>query len=333
MRNRKGSFEVSMLVSGIMATVVIVVTLFFVEKVIYASGDLASREVCRQSVQKHAALHIKTFNPPSSTINCPPTYLEFGKDKFLYEYRGQQSNKKLPRDEKKREEAIKKAIADEIYLCLNQFGEGKLDLFGGPKKYCAVCSVIRFEDESQEVKGFYDYLIENTVPNEALSKEGVTYLDYIQGYSKTGQINREELDRYVKPGEGDIDTSKPYAAVFVYAKSEPFVDNSVEWVKKFAGSKSGGAVIAGGAIVGAGAIISFTGIGLPAGAAMIVTGATGLAKLFLFNEFTIYAAIAETYATLEPVRDWAAFTVFGPYEENTLKDLGCEELPLSDKNK
>ncbi len=328
----KGAIETSLLMSGIVATVVLIIGFVFVKQIAYATEDLSSREICRQSVQRHADLHIKGFSPPSSTINCPPVYMDFTKDKIKYEYRGSKRSKKLPNDEEKKDLAIKKAMADEIYFCWSQFLEGKRDLFGGPKKYCNVCSVIRFDDKNMEVKGFYDYLMKNTVPNEALAKEGVTYFDYMQGYSKKGNYDQAALAQYKAALEGtELDTNNPYAIVFIYVKSEPFWDNAMQALGNFWDSNNGKVAIIGGAVllVG-GAVVGLTGVGLPVGGALVTAG------VFVIRTVTIDSGIeaaGEAYAKAEPVRDWAAFTVFGPYDENMLKGLGCEELAASDKNK
>ncbi|MBI2574394.1 hypothetical protein HYV82_00745 [Candidatus Woesearchaeota archaeon] len=325
MKARKGAIETSLLMSSIVAVVVLIIGFMVVKQTAYAAEELSSREICRQSVERHADLHIKGFSPPSSTINCPPVYIDFAQDKINYEYRDSKRSNKLPKDEGKKDIAVKKAMADEIYYCWSQFLEGKRDLFGGPKKYCSVCSVIRFGDKSMEVKGFYDYLMKNTVPNEALAKEGVTYFDYMQGYSKKGNYDQAALAQYKTALEGtEMDTSNPYAVVFIYVKSEPFWDNAMQFLGNFWDSNSGKVAVIGGAVllVG-GAVVSMTGIGLPVGGALVTAG------VFVIKTVTIdqgLEAAGEAYVKQTPVRDWAAFTVFGPYDENMLKGLGCEEL-------
>ena len=326
---KKGAVEISLLMAGIVATIVLFLGLIFVKQIINSEGEFASREICRQSVQRHADLHIKSYNPPSSTINCPPVYIDFAKDKINYEYRDTKKSVKLPKDGKNKETAIKKAMADEIYFCWNQFLEGKRDLFGGPKKYCNICSVMRFEDKNTDVKGFYDYILKTTVPNEAMAKEGVTYFDYMQGYSKKAGYDQALLAQYKTTLEGtEIDPNNAYAVIFVYAKSEPLIDNSMEFLNKYWETNGAKVAVVGGVVlIAGGVILGMTGVGAPGGGVLIAIG-IGIARQVIMQG-TIDAGVdaaAEAYLKMKPVRDWTAFTVFGPYDETLLKGLGCEEL-------
>ncbi|MBI2133343.1 hypothetical protein HYU11_01535 [Candidatus Woesearchaeota archaeon] len=311
-------------VSAIMSLILLAITIFALLSYtgLITSGIESgfSREPCKQSVIRHSNLHIKSYNPPDEIINCPPTYLEFEKTKYSIEYRGKTRSIKLG-------DHAEKPIADEIYNCWNQFGEGKLDLFGGPKKYCSVCSIITFK-EDMEINGyqFLDYLRKNTVPNKELAKEGITYLDYMRG--KKGGIkpeidtkNREELKQTT------FDPDSAYAVVFVYAKSEPMLENMMEFIGKYWESNSGKISVIGGAVMLAGGFaVGVTGVGLPAGAALVVAGGAAIIRGITLE--TAMDASIEAYSKKNIIRDWTAFTIFGKYDENLLKDLGCEELPV-----
>ncbi|MBI4439180.1 hypothetical protein HY640_04570 [Candidatus Woesearchaeota archaeon] len=295
----------------------------------YRQGeDILSRQLCKESVIQHAKLHIKSFNPPAEQIKCPTAYLEIRDDKITYEYRGKKKDIGVSAGKNGKEQGIKKAMADEIYNCWEQFGEGKLDLFGGAKKYCNICSVISFKDKDTQVTGFYDYLMKNTVPEPALAKEGVTYLDYMQGYTKKGRYDEKDLAENRKAiEEMKMDTKSDYSVIFVYAKSEPFIDNTIAFLQKFWESDSGKTAVIGAALIAGGIAISLTGVGLPAGAAMIASAG----GKFLIDWVIVPKGITgafEAYSNKEQIKEWTAAVVFGRYDTGTLKNLGCEEIPL-----
>ncbi len=330
---KKGITPITMISSLVIA----IVTLLFLFKItqtqVEAMDNAFLREACKQSVQRQSELHIKTYNPPSEMINCPTSYLDFTRDKINYEYGDRKKSTKLKGSDEDRKETMKKAMADEIYYCWNQFGEGKLDLFGGPKKYCSVCSVLTFKDQGTELNGyeFYSYLMKTYVPDKELAREGITYFDYMQGYQKKGAFdpnillkNKQELE------QTKMETNSAYAVVFVYAKSEPMIDNALEIIGKFWESNSGKVAVIGAALLFVGgAVVSLTGIGAPAGVAMMVT-----AGAMVVRSVTMDAAIegaTEAYVKRDVIRDWTSFTMFGKYDENILKDLGCEELAAGNK--
>lgn len=332
-RNKKG-ISTEVLVGLVLTIVTTAVLLGLVEMQGKSVEDVTSREICRQSVQKHADLHIRTFNPPSDMINCPAAYIEISKDKAMYEYRNRKSIINLKGTEKEKKQQVQRIMADEIYNCWNQFGEGKKDLFGGPKKYCSVCSVFQFNDDL-ELNGyeFYTFLMQNKVPNRKLAENGITYFDYMQGRTKKGTADPSTLQKYRTELEKTLmDGKSPYAVVFVYAKSEPMIDNTMEFLNKFWESSGGKVAVIGGAIVFAGGIaLSLTGIGAPAGISLAVIGASALRAVSTFD-IQIIEGVAEAELKRDVIRDWTAFTVFGKYDEGTLKELGCEELPIN-KNK
>ncbi len=323
---------------GLIAFIIAIIAILLILKLVTIEKQgiesFSSREICKQSVQRNAELHIRSYNPPSTMINCPTAYLDFQKDKISYEYRSQKQTIGLKGSDDQKKEQTERIIADEIYNCYNQFGEGKLDLFGGPKKYCSVCSTLKFSDKDFKLNGyeFYGFLMKNTVPNKELAKEGVTYFDYMQGRTKRGNMdpnllaqNRQELE------QTSFDPESSYAVIFVYTKSEPLYDNTMEFIGKFWESNSGKVAVIGGAVllVG-GVVVGLTGIGAPAGAAMIVAGGTAIVRTVTID--SAVTASVEAYSKKDTIKDWTAFTLLGKYDEEMLKGLGCEELS-SDKYK
>lgn len=330
MKSKKSSLAIRFLIAAIMAIIVLMAVLSLIRTEGAAFSHLIPRTACKESIELNAALHIKTFDPPSR-ISCPTNYVEFGGGKVRYQYGELDESFDLPASQKERDDAIKRSMADEIYQCWNQFGEGRKDLFGGPKKYCNVCSVFRFGDQDTEIKGFYSYLMSHPVPDEELAGKGVTYFDYIQAYSKKGNYDSNVLLQNRKLiDETPLDLSKNYAVVFVYVKSDQFWENNMEVLKRYWDSDGGKVAVIGGSIVlVGGAAISLAGVGTTAvGGALL--SALGVLKVTALTE-GIFAAV-NAYGGADVKKDWSAFTIFGVYDEDMLKGLGCQEIPSSDKN-
>ena len=330
MKSKKSSLAFKFLIAAIMAFFVMVAILNLVRIEGSAFSHLIPRTACKESVELNSALHIKTFDPPSR-IKCPTDYVEFGKDNVRYQYGGLDERFDLPASQNERENAVKRAMADEIYQCWNQFGEGRKDLFGGPKKYCSVCSVFHFDGKDSEIRGFYSYLMSNTVPDDELARKGITYFDYMQGYSKKGIYDKDVISQNRKLlDETPMDTSKSYAVVFVYVKSDQFWENTMEVLKKFWDSDGGKVAVIGGsiALVG-GSVIALAGVGTTAVGGVLLS-ALGIVQTTALTE-GIFSAIS-AYSGADVKKDWSAFTIFGVYDENMLKGLGCEDIPTSDKN-
>ncbi len=289
---------------------------------------LQLRNNCKTSVELHASFQTNSFKTDPSIIQCPTSFVNITSNKIGYIYGETYNDETLPGSEQLKERRIKELISDEIYYCWNQFGEGKKDLFGGPKKYCKICSLIQFEDNDIEVKGLYDFMMKTTVPDETLAKNGVTYFDYVNGYTKKGKYDTSTVNRqYLEQLE--IDSKSPYAVVFVYAKSEPFVDNAVEHISKFFESAGGKTAIAAGVVALAGGIaLSATGIGTPVGVVVVLAATATIARSVAFDG--AIEGVIETQVKANRIKDWASFVVFGKYDESMLKGLGCEELPISD---
>ncbi len=325
----RASLAVDQLMKGVLVVISAVILITLALAIFRGGEDIADRYVCRESVKVHSALQLKTYNPSSEIIDCPSVYRQFDAKSYTVSYRDRQRTFGLPDDADKRQASIKRQMAEEIYQCWNQFGEGKLDLFGGPKTYCSVCAVFQFRSDRQ-IDGFYGYLMKNNVPNSELANNGVTYFDYMMGRNKGGFVDNPAIAAQRESLEASsLDASSPYAVVFVYAKSEPFVRNAEEFLAKFYESGGGKVAIAGGVVlIVGGAIVAF--IVPPGGGAMVAAGAAIIFKVVTVA--TIGAGIegaAEAYVQGQPVKDWMAFTVFGRYDESLLRRFGCEEL--SDK--
>lgn len=114
----------------------------------------------------------------------------------------------------KGESQVKKEIADAMYNCWFQLGEGSVDFIG--KKFrressCVICSRIIFDEAVREevktIDDFRKYLADTKAPN------GQSYLQYI---SNNPKVKVEGTDQI-------IDLSKEYAVVYSIYTGEYFL--------------------------------------------------------------------------------------------------------------
>jgi len=253
-------------------------------------GDVAAKfrsndekMACKTSVLEHAAAHLKIIDL-SSDVKCPTRDISVDGD----------------------EEKMKSQLATAMYDCWDQFGEGKLDIFGPDGIYCAVCNRVDFGSKG-ELTGFGNYLAFTSIPGKDIS-----YLDYLNGYdTKKAQeaFSKTKMDpAWDKP----IDMSKKYSVIFVYAKGGDYVTRVFDAATKSYSIYS----------LGAGVVVLLTGI---------ATGGTGF--LVWGGIITVLggsATYVETGITMERP-DHAAFIVLREYTEDQLKQLGCQTLPVSQK--
>ena len=103
--------------------------------------DIAKEDLCRFSVLEHSKLKYNGLDF-SEEIVCPTEQITIKGDLR----------------KKEAQESAKRKIADSMAKCWSQFGEGKLNLFQGEGIFCAVCSVIEFENpRTPQLSGFVDY--------------------------------------------------------------------------------------------------------------------------------------------------------------------------------
>ncbi len=225
----------------------------------------SEKEACQKSVLMHSKLRIET-KPISESIKCPTKFITI---------------------EETNATKIKQEIANQMFDCWDNFGEGKLELFDAQsEKFCVVCSVLNFK-EKRILTGFTDFLATEKIPTR-----DITYLEYFTGQESANPQIAEQLEI----AKQEIDTGKEYAVVFTYAKT-------AYW-SNF-GKAGLGAIIG---IVG-GVALSFTGIGAPVGLALI-GGSIG-------------TAIGGSLKTSPP--EWNAAIVLIP-EEN-ITELECTSIP------
>ncbi|MBI2652899.1 hypothetical protein HYX00_05520 [Candidatus Woesearchaeota archaeon] len=190
-------------------------------------------EICRLSVlaqsqfRKVPGIDIslpKTVIP----LDCPRRRLKISENKVLIN--GKKSDKynfkKLTQDE------VNHILAEELRMCWNKMGEGKLDVFEYSwfvdlKSICVVCSELEFDDKlkpkGQSYEGLLDYLKTKKMP-----KSEIKYSDYLVRtqasryhlgipYTQYNPWNYGSTDKIY---EDKLLTSEKYSIYFLAWKSD-----------------------------------------------------------------------------------------------------------------
>ncbi|MEK6946270.1 MAG: hypothetical protein AABX32_01575, partial [Nanoarchaeota archaeon] len=200
--------------------------------------------------------------------------------------------------------------ARKMAACWDMYLEGKEALFDTTdNNYCAVCSVLTFEN-TQEVRGLTQYLIENNAPNK-----GETYFQYLANTV----VTNDEFNKIKNSNLNDlhaIDTSKPQSVIFVMYKDA------------YPGSWTGYSSTRS-AVVGATAGPILTTLAVVTGYGLCSTGVGCLLGAFLVGAagggVTGYA-IGSSYGP-----DMNSKIVLWPYTQEDLSKLKCTMLEGKDK--
>jgi hypothetical protein len=237
--NQKSTTGILSYMILILVILVILITFFYSVFEIWKSK--ADTNICRQSVDLHAGMHIEGLNPYED-LKCPPKYETISNDK---------------------DEEVKKEIADMMAECFWKFGgDDKLELFGGSGTYCALCNHITFEGSAynSKINGFRTFLAEELVPMKYAN--GLSYAQYFMGRKMT----TKEVQN-LNTADPGIDTNKEYGVMFVYDKD---VELSKFWTTLISGGGTTVVTIAGGLY-----LLPFSMAGL--GVIAVVSMATGVA--------------------------------------------------------
>jgi hypothetical protein len=260
----------------VIVVITLLVGIMLIVKLNLFGMDLNSDIECASQVQINSAISSTTKEIKSPDIICPTKFITV---------------------EETDENAVKKKLADQMLKCWNTWGKGEKMLFGEKEGvYCHVCSMIEVQGVDK-VSGFGDYL-DNTV-----AKDGWTYSALLQGRKK-GTYFKD--DAFKSQASQDIDTTRPMATVFFYAKGKKWYE---ELRNKVVGQPAAGAV---GGAVAAGVIASSTGVGLPVGVLMVGTGsAVGLTA-------SVWGRADSSYMTLVVLR---------PLTKEDIATLKCDYAP------
>ena len=236
--NKKGDL-METLVKIILILLVGGILLFVVVEVKNWLSKTVEVEKCRISVLAAANLRVGP-NEFIDKISCNPSTLEFtakgskrlqGNEKEIVKYEDDSIEKVW--------EGTVRGIADEMYTCWYQFGQGKVNPFPSNElkgeAYCFVCSQMSFTPQlAEKFEGQIDYAFFKAFidTNKISSASETTYADYfsyswyedilLSGYLVTKK-NEEEMET------ASIDLTQHYALVFVYssptlyAKISPYI--------------------------------------------------------------------------------------------------------------
>ncbi|MBD3355090.1 hypothetical protein GF361_03845 [Candidatus Woesearchaeota archaeon] len=271
-------------------TFLIIMLAFISLKLYPAIKESARLTTCKTSVETHAKAHAMKFDF-SKNIECP--------------------TKELVIKESDKTE-IKTKLAKELAECWEIFGKGKLDLFKNEAIYCAVCSRIDFKKDNIIINDFSEFLLTTDMP-----RKDITYADFLAGYS-TPKAEKYAEDILSKSGNlPEIDTSKTYSTLFIYAKGKDSISNLKDSV-----GGTANAVIISGLTGGAAA-----GIGTAAVIFILGSNPVGWITAGAITVGTTVSAIY-TYFAGEPP-EWMALTLLTEYTEENLDKFNCEYLPVA----
>jgi hypothetical protein len=294
MTDRKNKNKKAALVFSFNLKIIIGIIIIFILASLFALiYNMASRSIdetrCKASVTAYAKLNSLPYGDTTAdpaNIECPTQFITI---------------------EKQNPVEMKRDVANLMYDCWNNFGEGKLLLFRQTdEKFCVVCSVIDFEDRSTRLDRFATFLMQERIPNKRADGTRPTYYDYIAGHSE-GTTDPTEAGR---ADIGYLDGGRRYAIMFTYYK-ESFWNQA----RNFLIYGAIASVVVGAltmAVVSGGTLTPLTVViilGVSSGVAGGIAGAT--------------AAEATTDV------DWDARLIMTEYTPEKIQQLGCGELPIS----
>ncbi len=320
--SKKAMFTQEHLQSFAVALVVMFILLWFVGSWKTVASETSVTEQCRTSVLRNARYHIAGLEI-GSEIDCPTRTIELTDET---------------------EEQARKEVADGLYTCWKQFGQGELNMFSGNGVYCNVCFIVDVNTE-KPITNLGNYLMTTSSPTEQM-----TYYDYLSNFKtpKAAEILKNVNDGLqkgkVNPDDirfagNSLEPDKKYAIIFVYAKGDEkflkiFDQKMVDQVlaKNDAGKIITGVAVTSGVAAGASvAIIAATApVSVPV---IVVVGGVAVATVGVFTGVEAVGA----FFNPDQQYEWLAFNVLREWNpENTpdiLKnELGCTELVETENN-
>ncbi|MFH1064249.1 MAG: hypothetical protein V1729_04170 [Candidatus Woesearchaeota archaeon] len=296
-----GNFTMPLVVIVGMVTLVLLLILF--KQIADGAEEHAMDSRCKASVTAYAKiknLPIGDVKGDAADIDCPTKFVTIEKSTPL---------------------SMRREVADLMYQCWYNYGEGKLRLFSAKDtKFCAVCSVFQFEDKSTQLDRMVSFLMSERIPSRLADGTRPTYFEYI---SKV-QTSPTVVDAARQTDTNFLSGTHRYAVMFTYYKQS--------YWSKVSGILAGAAVggtIAVATVAVAGVITYFS-----AGTGVVVAGAivkVGFTTALVVGA-SVGAAVGGTAAGGEVFTegaDWDARLVMTPYSPEDLKNLGCDEIPVS----
>ncbi len=295
--SKKSMNTFTVLSAAVLMAVILIILITFLWRVSAKSDEQALDQRCRTSVISYAKLNSlpsvpfhQGSNAKASDIDCPTRFVTI--------------KKKLRPNEKR------KLIADLMYKCWWQFGEGRLRLFrADSKQYCHMCAMFQFEDKTDSVEGMPFYLMTQRLPLKRDNRYP-TYYEFITGNMPSNDL----LEKVKSKGSFYFTGDKRYAVFFTFM--EPKKMSAFE---KFLVGVAAGAVV-----------------GLAVGVTIVTGGAAApgiiAAAGTIAGSSTVGALIIGTTATQISGgggSGYKANIIVTPYDAKSIKQLGCSELGLS----
>lgn len=198
----------ALIVVLILIVFILIIFLPFGEKTAEAGEKIIADTKCKVSVELASKSEGVWL---ADLIDCPTTYIEINEN-----------------------DDARYVISEGLASCWDRFGEGELklfehhpDVYGSQDKaaYCNVCYVFEFSKKVKPITDMGGYLSRNNVSRKfSLTAEPVSYFEFLQG-THIDEDTKEIYANNIFPGT-IVDTSKPYAAVFVYTKDPSFFAQS-----------------------------------------------------------------------------------------------------------
>lgn len=289
--NKKGMSQ-EVLVGFVLVALALVIYLLFLTTLKSSTNSASEKEICKLSVEANSKrLEFKgvEVTPGLSDLKCPTQKVTI-----------------------KDPEKIKLILANEMYDCWDQFGQGKIKFLDtDTNTYCAICSKVSFEGNAQnkQLDGFINYLADTRIRDN--SNIPITTIDYTYLRFLTDYENTPDLLNNIKITQTDrLDTSSPYAIMFLYYKQQTF--GRIQSAQVFALTPC---ITASLAIFG----ISATGAGVAALPLLMPIGGAACGPVGITA-----SAVGGFMIGSDHSADWGARVVTVPYSD--IDKLGCTEL-------
>ncbi len=300
---RKGDITMPSVVALAVTVVILLMAMIYFSNVQQAIDERIPYEKCRDSVYTAASFHTKLYDFPAK-LNCPVRNVKIGD---------------LSSESSQRE--AKTRIAQSMMTCFNQFGNGKLELYGGPGAYCQICDYVDFSDKKNTLAGMNSYLFSTKIPGSTK-----TYAESLAGVATfsnevLSQLEKHKTADYIDPTKQD-----QYAVIFYHAKGrdslDVFTDTLQTALIPAAGAIMGlGVMYTGGAVIAASA---WTGVAMLQYTGVAVGGALQF-KGGLLALGSMIPTVLSTYVKSTQFQ-WYSSVWFVPLERNSLERMGCTEV-------
>lgn len=284
--------QAALAITTVLVLAIILVGAFWINDVRDNIKEGERKQFCLRSIESN---EMSRMGPEvfAENIKCPP--------------------KNVKIDDKDNKLVLRK-IANEHVECKDIYlGDKGRELFDGTGIFCAVCSIIELDTEDK-ISGYTDFISTNNV----IGKK-VLIIDYLQG--KTSAERRfNEITEEEKLGtiSDELDPSKEYATIFVYARGEGPVTDFLHNAEEYSGK-----------------IISGTGISSTGKAMVMMSLAANPLTWYIVGTGVEAYAAAKLYSYLfeqTQSAQWVADTFLMEYSSDTFDELGCEYLPVEQGN-